>query len=140
MRLIEVLRVFEPGMRIYRASSSANTIPTLHSHEALHAFLAGMPDNDFVATDWIAVLGDTAYGCFVTDPPEQYRCVSRVLVVKPEKEKLPFSSGHLLAVLRRELDIPDRRDVIVRELWLLMQLLATPEGCADFMRRSLVIG
>lgn len=140
MNLIEVLRVFKPGMCVYRASSAVNAIPVFHSHEALHAFLAGMPNNDFTATDWVAVLGDTAYGCFVTEPPEQYQCLSRFTIVKPEKEKRPFSSGHLLALLRRELDIPDRRDVIVRELWLTMQLLATPESCADFMRRSLVIG
>ncbi|MFZ4221534.1 hypothetical protein ACEV6Q_27395, partial [Enterobacter ludwigii] len=75
--------------------------------------------------------------------PEAYghncRSVTVPVINAAEPEKLPFSSEHLLTVLRRELDIPDRRDVIVRELWLAMQLLATPESCADFMRRSLVI-
>lgn len=137
MRLIEVLRIFKPGMSIYRGSSSTNAIPVILNHKGLHAFLAGMPDADFTATDWVVRDDGAGYG--LIGIPAAYQCRSSVLHIEAT-EKLPFSSEHLLTVLRRELDIPDRRDVIVRELWLAMQLLATPENCADFMRRSLVIG
>ena len=139
MRLIEALRVFKPGMCVYRSGSAFSAIQVFHTHEALHAFLGGMSDNDFAATDWIAILGETTYGCFVADQPGNCRCISRALVAQSEKEKLPFSAAHLLTVLCRELETPDRRDVIVRELWLAMQLLATPESCADFIRRAVII-
>ncbi|WP_163304445.1 hypothetical protein [Enterobacter ludwigii] len=138
MRLIEVLRQFKPGLSIFRSGSSINAIPVFVSHEALHAFLVSMADADLTADDWVITGEKPGPLCFGFDPGHQFYSRCRIEHIEPQK--LPFSSEHLLTVLRRELDIPDRRDVIVRELWLAMQLLATPESCADFMRRSLVVG
>lgn len=143
MHLIEVLQLFKPGMRIRHESTPVRFYgETIANHEGLIEFLASRTQEELLSDGWDVHLPDDAFWRTHL-PPEgfghQSRCKAVPVINAAEPEKLPFRSEHLLAVLRRELDIPERRDVIVRELWLAMQLLATPESCTDFMRRSLVI-
>ncbi|WP_449543637.1 hypothetical protein [Enterobacter ludwigii] len=143
MRLIEVLQLFQSGMEVRHEDAPVTSYGvTIINHEGLVEFLASRSQEELLSDGWRVLLpGDAFWRTHL--PPEGFgylsRCKAVPVINAAEPEKLPFNSESLLTVLRRELDIPDRRDVIVRELWLAMQLLATPESCADFMRRSLVI-
>lgn len=142
MRLIEVLSLFKPGVRIRNNDENSVVGRMISSHEALVEFIAARSQEELMSDGWSILLPE---GCFWVShfKPEsrghQSRCVAVSVIVAAEHKKHPFRSEHLLNVMRRELDIPERHDVIVRELWLAMQLLTTPESCADFMRRSLVV-
>ncbi|KNC93795.1 hypothetical protein [Trabulsiella odontotermitis] len=143
MRLIEILKAFKPGMEVRHEDTPVTHYGmTIINHEGLVEFLASRSQEELLSDGWRVLLPEDAFWRTHL-PPEgfghQSRCKAVPVINAAEPEKLPFRSEHLLAVLRRELDIPDRRDVIVRELWLAMQLLATPENCADFIRRSLVV-
>lgn len=143
MRLIDILQVFKPGMKIRGGDLSfSDGEVEIPDEKALVEFLGAFSPDILMSGDWsILAPDDFFWKSHIT--PEAYghnsRCVAVPVIDADEKAKLPFRSEHILTVLRRELDIPDRHDVIVRELWLAMQLLATPESCADFMRRSLVV-
>ena len=142
MRLIEILRVFKPGINIRHENTPVTCRGmTINSHEELTKFLASYTQEELLSDGWRFLLPDVFWDSHIHHKAgePQSRCVAIPVINAADPEKLPFRPEHLLTVLRRELDIPDRHDVIVRELWLAMQLLATPESCADFMRRSLVV-
>lgn len=143
MRLIEIVSQFKPGMRVRHEGNPCLNGGTFSSLEDVAHFFAGRSQIELLSEGW-SILPPEDFFCKSHTGPEscgyQSRCVTIPVIVSVEHKKPPFRSEHLLSVMRRELNIPDRHDVIVRELWLAMQLLATPESCADFMRRSLVVG
>jgi hypothetical protein len=144
MRLIEVLQLFKPGMKVrHEDTPLARGGVTIVNHEGLAEFLASHSQEELLSDGWKVLLPDSVFWRsdigYTRDGHQSRNAVGQVVDID-EPEKLPLNTESLLTVLRREMDIPDRHDVIVRELWLAMQLLTTPESCADFMRRSLVIG
>ena len=143
MRLIEILKVFKPGMVVRHEDTPVITYGmTIINHEGLVEFLVSRSQEELLSDGWRVLLPGSEFwenDISYKGDGDQSRNAVRSATDIDGPEKLPFRSENLLTVLRRELDVPDRHDVIVRELWLAMQLLTSPENCADFMRRSLLV-
>ena len=124
MNLIEVLRQVKPGDSIYRRSGGKTYI--YYSENCTLQWLRrqAMP-RDVTANDWVIE------GQISTNTLEA--------AVTVAAEPLRLEATAIVDVLRQHFDIPERRDALVREMWLAMQLLASPENCADFIRRSMVV-
>ncbi|MBC3252848.1 hypothetical protein H8I91_21520 [Serratia fonticola] len=124
MNVIELLRQVKPGDSMSRESETRTY--TYSGDKRMCEWLTrdALP-RDVMADDWII------HGKSSTN--------AQGLVVAVDAEPVHLEATAIVAMLRQHFDIPERRDALVREMWLAMQLLATPESCADFIRRAVVI-
>ncbi|HBC7419280.1 TPA: hypothetical protein KEY88_001955 [Serratia marcescens] len=143
MNLIEVLRVFKPGLRIKShyaglAGTGAEGV-TFSTHEMLVEFLAGRSGDELLSDDWSIML-PAPDDVFWKDQIASKGYVSTALLGTLSSDAGPVrpEATAIANLLRQDFDTK-RPDEIVREMWLAMQLLTTPECCADFIRRAVVI-
>ncbi|WP_048796415.1 MULTISPECIES: hypothetical protein [Serratia] len=123
MNLIELLRQVKPGDSVYRLSNHLTYV--YRSDECMVQWLAqGAMRREVTANDWVIEGQDGA------NTQEQ----TAVVAAEPMRPEATAIAN----LLRQDFDTK-HPDEIVREMWLAMQLLTTPECCADFIRRSLVV-
>ncbi|MGQ8700592.1 hypothetical protein [Serratia marcescens] len=124
MNLIELLRRVKSGDVVGRGGQF---IPFVYKGDVdgKKLIASGITLEDIKADDW-SICGETK--------PNAIGGGSETVNTMPRPEATAIAN-----LLRQNFDTK-RPDEIVRELWLAMQLLATPESCADFIRRSMVIG
>lgn len=123
MNLIEVLRQVKPGDVVCRGGQF---IPFVYKGDidGKKLIASGITLEDIKADDW-SICGETK--------PNAIGGRSETVNTTPRPEATAIAN-----LLRQDFDTK-RPDEVVRELWLVMQLLATPERCADFLRRVVII-
>lgn len=127
MNLIEVLRQVKPGDKILRRDKDwTRSIEYWDDISMLSWLVECSQPDDLQADNWLI------------ESHSSTNALGPAAVVGVEPLRLEATA--IVDVLRQHFDIPERRDALVREMWLAMQLLASPESCADFIRRSVVIG
>lgn len=125
MNLIELLRQVKPGDSVN--CSGEFRAYTYHNDACMLHWLERQTSPWVITTDDWTIEGQSSTNALAP-------------VAAVGADPLRLEATAIVAMLRQHFDIPERRDALVREMWLAMQLLATPESCADFIRRSMVIG
>lgn len=127
MNLIELLRQVKSGDKILRSEGGWIRSIDYYGADSMLSWLAECAQPaDLHADNWYIESHSS------TDSMGPVAAVGA--------EPLRMDATAIVDVLRQHFDIAGCHSDLVREMWLAMQLLATPERCADFIRRSLVIG
>ncbi|MBS3893072.1 hypothetical protein [Serratia marcescens] len=125
MNLIEILRQVKPGDKILRRGKDwIRSIEYRDDISMLSWLVECSQPDDLQADSWLI------------ESHSSTNALGPAAVVGAEPLRLEATA--IANLLRQDFDTK-RPDEVVRELWLVMQLLATPERCADFLRRVVII-